>query len=100
MIECLNLKNVINYQEVELLKQTIKVLSSIYGVIGLHEISTINNCTSLQVLSVIKWKGPASSKLTSKFWKQMVYEMPAKQIEMPSRDQVSQLDFGFFFECL
>ncbi|CAF94900.1 unnamed protein product, partial [Tetraodon nigroviridis] len=62
MIECLNLKNVINYQEVELLKQTIKVLS------------------------VIKWKGPESNKLTSKFWKQMVYEMPAKQIEMPSRD--------------
>lgn len=53
---------------------------------------------SLQVLSVIKWKGPTSNKLTSKFWKQMVYEMPAKQIEMPSRDQVNWL--GLFFIML
>lgn len=40
------------------------------------------------MLSVIKWKGPKSNKLTSKFWKQMVYEMPVKQKEMLSRDQV------------
>uniref|UniRef100_A0A674PKY0 Interleukin 1 receptor accessory protein-like 2 n=1 Tax=Takifugu rubripes TaxID=31033 RepID=A0A674PKY0_TAKRU len=64
MIECVDLKNVINYQEVELLKQTIKALS------------------------VIKWKGPKSNKPTSKFWKQMLYEMPAKQKEILSKDQV------------
>ncbi|TWW55911.1 X-linked interleukin-1 receptor accessory protein-like 2 [Takifugu flavidus] len=63
MIECVDLKNVINYQEVELLKQTIKALS------------------------VIKWKGPKSNKPTSKFWKQMLYEMPAKQKEILSKDQ-------------
>ncbi|XP_011616440.2 X-linked interleukin-1 receptor accessory protein-like 2 isoform X1 [Takifugu rubripes] len=65
MIECVDLKNVINYQEVELLKQTIKALS------------------------VIKWKGPKSNKPTSKFWKQMLYEMPAKQKEILSKDQVA-----------
>lgn len=46
---------------------------------------------SLQVLSVIKWKGPKSNKPTSKFWKQMVYEMPAKQKEILSKDQVNML---------
>uniref|UniRef100_A0A674NJ72 Interleukin 1 receptor accessory protein-like 2 n=1 Tax=Takifugu rubripes TaxID=31033 RepID=A0A674NJ72_TAKRU len=69
MIECVDLKNVINYQEVELLKQTIKALS------------------------VIKWKGPKSNKPTSKFWKQMLYEMPAKQKEILSKDQVNMLPF-------
>uniref|UniRef100_A0A8C6M1I7 Interleukin 1 receptor accessory protein-like 2 n=1 Tax=Nothobranchius furzeri TaxID=105023 RepID=A0A8C6M1I7_NOTFU len=64
MIECANLKNVINYQEVEALKHTIKVLS------------------------VIKWKGPKSNELSSKFWKQVVYEMPAKRRETLSRRQV------------
>lgn len=33
MIECVDLKNVINYQEVELLKQTIKVRMRISGVV-------------------------------------------------------------------
>lgn len=50
---------------------------------------TVTMDFSLQVLSVIKWKGPKSNKLTSKFWKQMVYEMPARQKEMLSRDQVN-----------
>lgn len=52
------------------------------------ETKTTDTSISLQVLSVIKWKGPKSTKLTSKFWKQMVYEMPVKQKEMLSRDQV------------
>uniref|UniRef100_A0A3Q3ADL0 Interleukin 1 receptor accessory protein-like 2 n=1 Tax=Kryptolebias marmoratus TaxID=37003 RepID=A0A3Q3ADL0_KRYMA len=64
MIECANLKNVMNYQEVEALKHTIKVLS------------------------VINWKGPKSNELSSKFWKQVVYEMPAKRRETLSRRQV------------
>lgn len=33
MIECVDLKNVINYQEVELLKQTIKVRMRMCGVV-------------------------------------------------------------------
>uniref|UniRef100_A0AAQ4QTM8 Interleukin 1 receptor accessory protein-like 2 n=1 Tax=Gasterosteus aculeatus aculeatus TaxID=481459 RepID=A0AAQ4QTM8_GASAC len=57
MVECADLKNVINYQEVEALKHTIKVLS------------------------IIKWRGPKSNELSSKFWKQVVYEMPAKRRE-------------------
>lgn len=90
MIECVDLKNVINYQEVELLKQTIKVWIRICGVNVLCEkFKTINTYLPLQVLSVIKWKGLKSNKLTSKFWKQMVYEMPAKQKEILSRDQVN-----------
>uniref|UniRef100_A0A8C5DVZ7 X-linked interleukin-1 receptor accessory protein-like 2 n=1 Tax=Gouania willdenowi TaxID=441366 RepID=A0A8C5DVZ7_GOUWI len=68
MIECADLKNVINYQEVEALKHTIKVLS------------------------IIKWRGPKSNELSSKFWKQVVYEMPAKRRETLSRRQV--LDSG------
>ncbi|KAK0133242.1 X-linked interleukin-1 receptor accessory protein-like 2 [Merluccius polli] len=64
MIECADLKSVINYQEVEALKHTIKVLS------------------------IIKWRGPKSNELSSKFWKQVVYEMPAKRREMLSRRQV------------
>uniref|UniRef100_A0AAQ4R392 Interleukin 1 receptor accessory protein-like 2 n=1 Tax=Gasterosteus aculeatus aculeatus TaxID=481459 RepID=A0AAQ4R392_GASAC len=64
MVECADLKNVINYQEVEALKHTIKVLS------------------------IIKWRGPKSNELSSKFWKQVVYEMPAKRRETLSRRQV------------
>uniref|UniRef100_A0A8C7YGV7 Interleukin 1 receptor accessory protein-like 2 n=1 Tax=Oryzias sinensis TaxID=183150 RepID=A0A8C7YGV7_9TELE len=64
MIECADLRNVINYQEVEALKHTIKVLS------------------------IVKWKGPKSNELSSKFWKQVVYEMPAKRRETLSRRQV------------
>ncbi|KAM7417119.1 hypothetical protein PAMA_016975 [Pampus argenteus] len=64
MIECADLKSVINYQEVEALKHTIKVLS------------------------IIKWRGPKSNELSSKFWKQVVYEMPAKRRETLSRRQV------------
>ncbi|KAF3837951.1 hypothetical protein F7725_009719 [Dissostichus mawsoni] len=55
MIECADLKNVINYQE---------------------------------VLSIIKWRGPKSNELSSKFWKQVVYDMPAKRRETLSRRQV------------
>ncbi|XP_030622395.1 X-linked interleukin-1 receptor accessory protein-like 2 [Chanos chanos] len=68
MIECADLRNVINYQEVEALKHTIKVLS------------------------VVKWRGPKSNQLKSKFWKQVLYEMPVKKKEMLSRRQV--LDSG------
>uniref|UniRef100_A0A665T4S7 Interleukin 1 receptor accessory protein-like 2 n=1 Tax=Echeneis naucrates TaxID=173247 RepID=A0A665T4S7_ECHNA len=64
MIECADLKNVINYQEVEALKHTIKVLS------------------------IIKWRGPKSNELSSKFWKKVVYEMPGKRRETLSRRQV------------
>uniref|UniRef100_A0A8D0H5Z2 X-linked interleukin-1 receptor accessory protein-like 2 n=1 Tax=Sphenodon punctatus TaxID=8508 RepID=A0A8D0H5Z2_SPHPU len=63
-IECTDLKGKVNYHEVESLKHTIK-----------H-------------LSVVKWKGPKSSKLNSKFWKRLVYEMPAKKKEVLSRRQV------------
>ncbi|KAJ8338602.1 hypothetical protein SKAU_G00375680 [Synaphobranchus kaupii] len=68
MIECPDLKSVINYQEVEALKHTIKLLS------------------------IVKWRGPKSNQLKSKFWKQVLYEMPAKKKEMLSRRQV--LDSG------
>ncbi|XP_055033712.2 X-linked interleukin-1 receptor accessory protein-like 2 isoform X1 [Misgurnus anguillicaudatus] len=68
MIECSDLRNVINYQEVEDLKHTIRVLS------------------------VIKWMGPKNNHLKSRFWKQVVYEMPAKKKETVSRRQV--LDSG------
>lgn len=64
MIECLDLRNVINYQEVEDLKHTIRVLS------------------------LIKWHGPKSNQLKSKFWKQVQYEMPAKKKETMSHRQV------------
>ncbi|KAG9272782.1 X-linked interleukin-1 receptor accessory protein-like 2 [Astyanax mexicanus] len=68
MIECSDLRNVINYQEVEALKHTIKALS------------------------VVKWRGPKSNRLRSRFWKQVIYEMPAKKKETLSRRQV--LDSG------
>ncbi|KAJ8015217.1 hypothetical protein DPEC_G00023840 [Dallia pectoralis] len=68
MIECADLKSVINYQEVEALKHTIKVLS------------------------IIKWRGPKSNELKSKFWKQVICEMPVKRKEVLSRRQV--LDSG------
>ncbi|XP_067313000.1 X-linked interleukin-1 receptor accessory protein-like 2 [Pseudorasbora parva] len=64
MIECSDLRSVINYQEVEDLKHTIRVLS------------------------LIKWHGPKSNQLKSKFWKQVRYEMPAKKKETVSRRQV------------
>ncbi|XP_032622977.1 X-linked interleukin-1 receptor accessory protein-like 2 [Chelonoidis abingdonii] len=64
LIECTDLKGKVNYHEVESLKHTIKLLS------------------------VVKWKGPKSSKLNSKFWKHLVYEMPAKKKEVLSRRQV------------
>ncbi|KAJ3588264.1 hypothetical protein NHX12_011858, partial [Muraenolepis orangiensis] len=70
MIECADLKSIINYQEVEALKHTIKVLS------------------------IIKWRGPKSNKLSSKFWKQVVYEMPAKRRETLTRRQFSTLGPG------
>ena len=41
-----------------------------------------------KVLSIIKWRGPKSNELHSKFWKQVVYEMPAKRRETLSRRQV------------
>ncbi|XP_053129758.1 X-linked interleukin-1 receptor accessory protein-like 2 isoform X1 [Hemicordylus capensis] len=63
-IECPELKGKVNYPEVESLKHTIKLFS------------------------VIKWNGPKSSKLNSKFWKRLLYEMPAKKKEVLSRRQV------------
>lgn len=64
LIECTELKGKVNYHEVESLKHTIKLLS------------------------VVKWKGPKSSKLNSKFWKRLVFEMPGKKKEVMSRHQV------------
>ncbi|NXO22495.1 IRPL2 protein, partial [Cisticola juncidis] len=64
LIECTELKGKVNYHEVESLKHTIKLLS------------------------VVKWKGPKSSKLNSKFWKRLVFEMPGKRKEVVSRHQV------------
>ncbi|XP_067287229.1 interleukin-1 receptor accessory protein-like 1-B isoform X3 [Pseudorasbora parva] len=57
LIECAELRGIMNYQEVEALKHTIKLLT------------------------VIKWPGPKSSQLNSKFWKQLQYEMPFKRPE-------------------
>uniref|UniRef100_A0A8C5PLT7 Interleukin 1 receptor accessory protein like 2 n=1 Tax=Leptobrachium leishanense TaxID=445787 RepID=A0A8C5PLT7_9ANUR len=68
LIECTNLRNKVNYQEVESLKHAIR-----------HQ-------------SLIKWNGPKSSKINSKFWKRLVYEMPAKKREVLSRQHV--LDSG------
>ncbi|XP_023650627.1 X-linked interleukin-1 receptor accessory protein-like 2 [Paramormyrops kingsleyae] len=68
LIECADLRSVINYQEVEALKHGIKLLS------------------------VVKWKGPANNRLQSHFWKRLVYEMPVKRKETLSRRQV--LDSG------
>uniref|UniRef100_A0AAV2LAN0 TIR domain-containing protein n=1 Tax=Knipowitschia caucasica TaxID=637954 RepID=A0AAV2LAN0_KNICA len=67
LIECAELRGIMNYQEVEALKHTIKLLT------------------------VIKWHGPKSNKLSSKFWKQLLYEMPFKRLEAPltiSHEQV------------
>lgn len=64
IIECTNLRGKVNYQEVESLKHAIK-----------HQ-------------SLIKWDGPKSSKLNSKFWKRLVYEMPTKKKEVLSRQHV------------
>ncbi|XP_059388904.1 interleukin-1 receptor accessory protein-like 1-B isoform X1 [Carassius carassius] len=57
LIECAKLRGIMNYQEVEALKHTIKLLT------------------------VIKWPGPKSSKINSKFWKHVQYEMPFKHPE-------------------
>ncbi|KPP76748.1 hypothetical protein Z043_103886 [Scleropages formosus] len=65
LIECAELRGIMNYQEVEALKHTIKMLT------------------------VIKWHGPSSNKLSSKFWKHLQYEMPFKRTEpIVSREQV------------
>nr|XP_033803099.1 X-linked interleukin-1 receptor accessory protein-like 2 isoform X1 [Geotrypetes seraphini] len=68
LIECAELRGKVNYHEVESLKRAIKLIS------------------------VIKWRGPESSRLNSKFWKHLVYEMPGKKKEVLSRRQV--LDCG------
>uniref|UniRef100_A0A3Q2VB64 Interleukin 1 receptor accessory protein-like 1a n=1 Tax=Haplochromis burtoni TaxID=8153 RepID=A0A3Q2VB64_HAPBU len=57
LIECAELRGIMNYQEVEALKHTIKTLT------------------------VIKWRGTKSNKLSSKFWKQLQYEMPFRRTE-------------------
>ncbi|XP_008426113.1 interleukin-1 receptor accessory protein-like 1 isoform X2 [Poecilia reticulata] len=68
LIECAELRGIMNYQEVEALKHTIKMLT------------------------VIKWRGPSSNKLTSKFWKQLLYEMPFKRMEPLSISHEQVLD--------
>ncbi|XP_061901696.1 interleukin-1 receptor accessory protein-like 1 [Entelurus aequoreus] len=68
LIECAELRGIMNYQEVEALKHTIKMLT------------------------VIKWRGPASNKLDSKFWKQLLYEMPFKRTEPLSISHEQALD--------
>uniref|UniRef100_H2M8J4 Interleukin 1 receptor accessory protein like 1 n=1 Tax=Oryzias latipes TaxID=8090 RepID=H2M8J4_ORYLA len=75
LIECAELRGIMNYQEVEALKHTIKALS------------------------VIKWRGPKSNKLNSKFWKQLQYEMPFRRTEPmlthePALDVSEQGPFG------
>nr|XP_021485795.1 X-linked interleukin-1 receptor accessory protein-like 2 [Meriones unguiculatus] len=75
LIECTELKGKVNYQEVESLKHNIKLLS------------------------LIKWKGPKSNKLNSKFWKHLVYEMPSKKKEMLSHCHVlDSAEQGLFGE--
>ncbi|KAM4795212.1 interleukin-1 receptor accessory protein-like 1 [Rhinophrynus dorsalis] len=64
LIECSELRGIMNYQEVETLKHTIKLLT------------------------VIKWHGPKCNKLNSKFWKRLQYEMPFKRIEPITHEQV------------
>ncbi|XP_031414816.1 interleukin-1 receptor accessory protein-like 1-B isoform X4 [Clupea harengus] len=65
LIECAELRGIMNYQEVEALKHTIKMLT------------------------VIKWHGPKSNALNSKFWKHVLYEMPFKRMEpIISHEQV------------
>ncbi|XP_024918563.1 interleukin-1 receptor accessory protein-like 1 isoform X2 [Cynoglossus semilaevis] len=68
LIECAELRGIMNYQEVEALKHTIKMLT------------------------VIKWRGPSSNKLNSKFWKQLIYEMPFKRMEPLSISHEQVLD--------
>ncbi|XP_043561088.1 X-linked interleukin-1 receptor accessory protein-like 2 [Chiloscyllium plagiosum] len=68
LIECPDVEGIINYHEIEALKDTIKLLS------------------------VIKWCGPKCNKLNSKFWKKVQYEMPIKKKEPLARGQV--LDAG------
>lgn len=75
LIECTELKGKVNCQEVESLKRSIKFLS------------------------LIKWKGPKSSKLNSKFWKHLIYEMPTKKKEMLSQCHVlDSAEQGLFGE--
>ncbi|KAG7267166.1 hypothetical protein CRUP_009421 [Coryphaenoides rupestris] len=57
LIECAELRGIMNYQEVEALKHSIKTLT------------------------VLKWRGARSSKLSSRFWKQLRYEMPFRRAE-------------------
>ncbi|XP_061547466.1 interleukin-1 receptor accessory protein-like 1 isoform X2 [Phycodurus eques] len=68
LIECAELRGIMNYQEVEALKHTIKTLT------------------------VIKWRGSASNNLDSKFWKQLIYEMPFKRTEPLSISHEQVLD--------
>ncbi|KAM9804429.1 interleukin-1 receptor accessory protein-like 1-A [Neosynchiropus ocellatus] len=75
LIECAELRGIMNYQEVEALKHTIKTLT------------------------VIKWRGTKSNRLNSKFWKQLQYEMPFRRTEPmlthePALDVSEQGPFG------
>ncbi|XP_066497299.1 interleukin-1 receptor accessory protein-like 1-A isoform X2 [Hoplias malabaricus] len=55
LIECAELRGLINYQEVEELKQSIKALT------------------------VVRWGGPPSNKPGSHFWKRLRYAMPCRR---------------------
>ncbi|CAL8288947.1 unnamed protein product [Lota lota] len=57
LIECAELRGIMNYQEVEALKHSIKTLT------------------------VVKWRGAGSNHLASKFWKQLRFEMPFRRAE-------------------
>ncbi|XP_004590222.2 X-linked interleukin-1 receptor accessory protein-like 2 [Ochotona princeps] len=75
LIECTEFKGKVNSQEVESLKRNIKLLS------------------------LVKWKGPKSSKLNSKFWKHLIYEMPIKRREILSRCHILEsTEQGLFGE--
>ncbi|XP_069068487.1 X-linked interleukin-1 receptor accessory protein-like 2 [Pleurodeles waltl] len=64
--------------------------AELHGKINHHELESLKH--RIKLLSVVKWRGPKSSKLNSTFWKHLLYEMPAKKKEVFSRRQV--LDCG------
>ncbi|XP_077574141.1 interleukin-1 receptor accessory protein-like 1 [Stigmatopora nigra] len=68
LIECAELRGVINYQEVEALKHIIKTLT------------------------VIKWRGVASNEPDSHFWKRLLFEMPFKRTETLDVRRLRALD--------
>ena len=74
LIECAQLRSLINYQEVEALKQGIKALS------------------------VVHWQGESSSRPGSRFWKSLRLEMPFRRPPRPlgSRQPLDASEAGPF----